>query len=82
MALFCAACPQPRINLLEGWKYARNITYNGNFSAEQLKPKNPWDDVNLTNGDGFMVREAPYQEHLKVAAEIKEVYSIPLLFLC
>lgn len=35
--------------------------------------KHPEDDVHLTNGDGFMVAEGRYKEHLKVATEIKEV---------
>lgn len=47
--------------------------FDGNFSAEQLKMKHPEDDVHLTNGDGFMVAEGRYKEHLKVAKEIKEV---------
>ena len=55
------------------WKYSRGYVFDGNFSAEQLKMKRPEDDVHLTDGDGFMVQEGPYREHLKVAIEIKEV---------
>lgn len=35
--------------------------------------KRPEDDVHLTDGDGFMVQEGPFQAHLKVAVEIKQV---------
>lgn len=35
--------------------------------------KRPEDDVHLTDGTGFMTEDARYQEHLKVAIEIKEV---------
>lgn len=35
--------------------------------------KRPDDDVHLTDGDGFMVQEGPFQAHLKVAKEIKQV---------
>lgn len=55
------------------WKFSRGFVFDGNFSAEQLKMKHPEDDVHLTNGDGFMVAEGRYKEHLKVAKEIKEV---------
>jgi hypothetical protein len=47
--------------------------FDGNFSAEQLKMKHPEDDVHLTDGDGFMVTDSRYKEHLKVAKEIKQV---------
>ena len=52
------------------------MVFDGNFSAEQLKMKRPLDDVHLTDGSGFLVAEGPYQEHLKVAIEIKEVRSV------
>ena len=46
---------------------------DGNFSAEQLKMKNPDDDVPISNGHGFMVTAEQYKGHLRVAKEIKEV---------
>jgi hypothetical protein len=55
------------------WKFGRGLVFDGNFSAEQLRMKRPLDDVHLTDGSGFLVPEGPYQEHLKVAIEIKEV---------
>ena len=53
--------------------YTRQVVYNGNFSAELYKPKFPEDNVQLTNGTGFMVGKKQYHEHLKVATEIKQV---------
>jgi hypothetical protein len=47
--------------------------YDSNFSAEQLKMKHPDDDVDISNGHGFMVTRGPYGEHLSVAKEMKEV---------
>lgn len=55
------------------YKYSRDICLDGNFSADQTRMKRPQDDVHLTNGDGFMVTESLYQEHLKAAVEIKQV---------
>ena len=53
--------------------FTRQVVYDGNFSAELYKPKLPKDNVQLTNGTGFMVGEKQYHEHLKVATEIKQV---------
>lgn len=47
--------------------------FDGNFSAEQIKMKHPEDDVLLSDGNGFLVTDAPYMDHLKVAKELKEV---------
>jgi len=35
-----------------------------------LTPKNPGDDVWLTEGEGFMMAAEPYEAHLKDATEI------------
>lgn len=35
--------------------------------------RNPDDDVALADGHAFMVTDAPYKEHLKTAAEFREV---------
>lgn len=63
------------LKYLTRWKFTRGFVFDGNFSAEQLKMKRPEDDVHLTDGTGFLTAEARYQEHLKVAIEIKEVRS-------
>lgn len=54
---------------------------DGHFSAEHLKMRNPEDDVNLTDGAGFMTQDAPYKEHLRVAREAKDV-RMTLFRLC
>ncbi|KAI6137260.1 hypothetical protein F5141DRAFT_996728 [Pisolithus sp. B1] len=41
LALFCAACPQPGINLslqanLDHWRYTRTVVMDGNFKAEHM----------------------------------------------
>lgn len=41
--------------------------------------KNPWDDVSLSDGAGFMTTEGPYKEHLKVAQEAMEVCDASLV---
>jgi hypothetical protein len=56
----------------------RGFMFDGNFTAEQLKMKNPDDDVHLTDGDAFFTTRKPYYDHLKVALEIREVSLIPL----
>ena len=58
------------------WLYTRNLVYDGNFSADHLKPKRPLDDVFLSHGYGFMVSNDRYQRHLQMAKEIKEVRFI------
>ena len=35
--------------------------------------RRPGDDIHLTDGTGFLTKEIRYQNHLKVAVEIKEV---------
>lgn len=60
-------------------KYTRTAVFDGNFSADQLRPKRPEDNVHLTNGSGFMVTPAKYKAHLKVAIEIKEVSSLRVI---
>ena len=57
----------------------RGFMFNGNFTAEQLKMKNPDDDVHLTDGEAFFTTRKPYHDHLKVAREIREVCLISSL---
>lgn len=46
---------------------------DGNFKAKQLKMRNPEDDVELTNGTGFMTQEMEYVAHLKIAKDSTQV---------
>ena len=55
------------------WKYTRSVVLDGNFKAQHHKMRDPEDDVPLADGHAFMVTDAPYKEHLKTAAEFREV---------
>ncbi|TFY67309.1 hypothetical protein EVJ58_g1716 [Rhodofomes roseus] len=75
---FCVACPQPGVNIPEQWQdepkrylYARSYVMDGNFSAEQMKMRRPENDVPIMPGKMFLVHDGPYQEHLKVAKDVK-----------
>jgi len=42
--------------------------------------KNPDDDVDISNGHGFLVTRWLYEEHLSVAKELKEVgWKVPYI---
>lgn len=61
-----------------------SILMDRNFSAEHQGMKNPWDNVRLADGHGFMVTDKPYKEHLKTAVQFRQVgwCSIGLATLC
>ncbi|KAH9170154.1 hypothetical protein EDB89DRAFT_1908022 [Lactarius sanguifluus] len=77
MAIFCALCAQPGINLPEDWKEYENskslfmwgFIMDGNFQAEHMKMRNPENNIPLSDGTGFMVSQGAYESHLKSAAE-------------
>ncbi|KAN0128326.1 hypothetical protein V8E53_013831 [Lactarius tabidus] len=77
MAVFCALCAQPGINLLEDWReyenskvlFMRGFMMDGNFQAEHMKMRNPENDVPVSEGAGFMVSQKPYELHLQSAFE-------------
>ncbi|KAH9912946.1 uncharacterized protein B0H18DRAFT_889089, partial [Fomitopsis serialis] len=78
LAHFCPACPQPGVNIPMDWEvddrkylYARGYVMDGNFHAEQMKMRRPENDVPLMPGKMFMVHPGPYEEHLKVAKDVK-----------
>ncbi|KAH9914125.1 hypothetical protein B0H21DRAFT_782180 [Amylocystis lapponica] len=82
LTFFCAACPQPGVNLPPEWKedenqliYTRGFMMDGNSSAEHLKMRRPANDVAISDGTGFMVGEGRYKAHLKVAKEVKSKSS-------
>ncbi|KAG6328487.1 hypothetical protein ID866_10602 [Astraeus odoratus] len=79
MAHYCAACPQPNINLPkdwnkdpEQWKYQHCYIVNGNFSAEQIKMKWPETDIPLTTSEAFMTDSIHYEKHLNSAEKTVE----------
>jgi hypothetical protein len=47
--------------------------YDGNFSNEHMRMRQPLLDASLTDGQGYMVEEEDYQFHLKHSVEIKQV---------
>jgi hypothetical protein len=55
------------------WLFRRSIVVDGNFSAEHMKMQQPKDDISLVKGEGYMVEEVVYQEHLKSTKDSKEV---------
>lgn len=57
------------------WKYSIQRVLDGNFSAEKLQTKNPLDDVELSNGTGFITAEDNFNAHLKIAREMRPVCS-------
>ncbi|KAF8267233.1 hypothetical protein EI94DRAFT_1701133 [Lactarius quietus] len=77
MAIFCALCAQPGINLPEDWReyenrktlFMRGFMMDGNFQAEHMRMRNPENDVPLSDGTGFMVSQMPYEWHLKLAVD-------------
>jgi hypothetical protein len=75
LSIFCPSCPQPGINLPPNWKdlpnwvTRRTITVDGNFHADHIKMRRPEHDIKLTDGRGYMVEEAQYEQYLSVAKE-------------
>ena len=61
------------VSYLCRWPYGKSAVLDGNFSQQHRQTRNPGDDVPLADGELFMVKEAPYKEHLKTAKEFKEV---------
>jgi hypothetical protein len=55
------------------WAYMWTYVMDGNFHAEHMKMRCPGDDVEIQDGNGYMVTEVPYKAHLRVATEEKDV---------
>ncbi|KAI6098938.1 hypothetical protein EV401DRAFT_1895031 [Pisolithus croceorrhizus] len=77
LALFCAACPQPGINLspqdnLDDWRYTRTVVMDGNFKAEHMHERRPHDQVWLMDGHGFMVTNPRYRQYIAATPHITE----------
>ena len=49
---------------------------DGNFSLEHMKMKKSEDDIFLSDGEGYMVALAPYQDHLDGSSETVQVPHI------
>ncbi|KAI6153823.1 hypothetical protein BKA82DRAFT_4011935 [Pisolithus tinctorius] len=77
LALFCATCPQPGINVdptedLNHWKYARTLVMDGNFKAEHMHDRRPADQVRMMDGRGYMVSDSEYQAYLQATPHVTE----------
>jgi hypothetical protein len=51
----------------------RGYVLDGNFLAEHLQMKNADNEVILTDGTAFFVKEKEYKQHLMLALETKQV---------
>ncbi|KAH6906278.1 hypothetical protein BKA70DRAFT_1497792 [Coprinopsis sp. MPI-PUGE-AT-0042] len=79
MALFCAACPQPGINLPddweqddEAWKYIRSFVADGNFKCIHRTQKSE-DDIWLSKGESYMTERKKYAQHISSTPETKQI---------
>jgi hypothetical protein len=82
MALFCAACPQPGINLPVDWTsdpdqtaYSRSFVMDGNFKAVHQHRKNAVPDKCLTDGQLYMANESDFKAYSLTAQDSKQVWS-------
>ncbi|KAI6139402.1 hypothetical protein BKA82DRAFT_4020163 [Pisolithus tinctorius] len=79
LVLFCPACPQPSINILEDamyyshWTLARCLVMDGNFKAEHMHPKDAGSEAWLMDGKGYMVTSQPYKEYLSSTKNVVEL---------
>ncbi|KAF9030265.1 hypothetical protein BJ165DRAFT_1358900 [Panaeolus papilionaceus] len=71
-AMFCAACPQPSINLPKSWGqdaqnpiYRRTFVADGNFKADHVKQTG--EDVPLYDRSGIMPESDTYWKHIDSA---------------
>ncbi|KAK6988503.1 hypothetical protein R3P38DRAFT_3332031 [Favolaschia claudopus] len=80
LAMFCVMCPQIRKNVsLEEYEkaddrtlYGPQVVTDGNFKLDNLKMRNPQDDVRLSDGQMFCVKSAPYEDHLRITPQRKQ----------
>ncbi|KAK7680025.1 hypothetical protein QCA50_016971 [Cerrena zonata] len=78
LGLFCAACPQPDINLLddwkddpEKWKYMPTLLADDNFKQHHLAMKHDFDNVALNDGLAYMVAHKRFQAYMSEAPTAK-----------
>lgn len=51
------------------WKYMRTLLADGNFKQEHLRMKYPEDDVPLSDGHGYMVGKADFDQYIEHAPD-------------
>lgn len=76
LAIYCPACPQPGINLPDGWKedinkflYRRVFVADGNFKADHVRQERTKVDHWLSEGGGMDPKFEDYDEFLATAKE-------------
>lgn len=52
--------------------YRPQIVADGNFKLDNLKMRNPQDDVRLSDGEMFCVGSVLYDEHVRITPERKQ----------
>ncbi|KAF6747984.1 hypothetical protein DFP72DRAFT_1074860 [Ephemerocybe angulata] len=79
LALYCAICPQPGINLPSNWKsltelwlYKRYIVIDGNFKLHHLIIRGQDRGISLIAGAAYMIEKAYQDKVLKNAPESKQ----------
>ncbi|KAF6755172.1 hypothetical protein DFP72DRAFT_847739 [Ephemerocybe angulata] len=79
LALYCAICPQPGINLppnweslTELWLYKRYIVIDGNFKLHHLIIRGQDRGISLIAGAAYMIEKAYQDKVLKNAPESKQ----------
>ncbi|KAJ7315610.1 hypothetical protein DFH08DRAFT_715438 [Mycena albidolilacea] len=82
LGLFCVTFPQIGKNVTSAEFDASSDPYvklywpqvvtDGNFKLDNLKMRNPNDDVRLSDGEMFCVRSVLYEEHLRITLERKQ----------
>ncbi|KAJ7429914.1 hypothetical protein B0H11DRAFT_2166673 [Mycena galericulata] len=74
LALLCPACPQPGINLPEGWrdepeetafKYAAQLGADANFRLSERNVSSDARDPMLAQGMAYFVNRPPYMDFIK-----------------
>ncbi|KAJ7833450.1 hypothetical protein B0H14DRAFT_3142595 [Mycena olivaceomarginata] len=80
LGLFCVTCPQIGINVTsdefvassDPKLYRPQVVTDGNFKLDNLKMRNPNDDVRLSDGEMFCVGSVSYEEHLRITPDRKQ----------
>ncbi|KAF9531675.1 hypothetical protein CPB83DRAFT_891565 [Crepidotus variabilis] len=82
LAVFCASCPQPGINLPDNWRedvnkdvFIRSYVTDGNFKADHVKQKRPEDDVFLAEGQLYLTSPSLFKPFLPLAEEYGRKYK-------
>ena len=55
------------------WLLRDIIVVEGNFKADHLHPKNPQNDISLTDGEAYVTNEERYSKHLKEGKTFSQV---------